>query len=55
MEDHLALQRHVVGDRSRNADPQIDIPALRDVARHTGGHLDAAEGLDVGDGGIGHC
>ena len=48
MEDHLALQRHVVGDRGRDADAEIDVPALRDVARHAGGHLDAAERLEVG-------
>ena len=36
VEHHLALGRHVVGDQGRDADAEVDVPALGDVARERG-------------------
>jgi hypothetical protein len=54
MEDHLALQRHVVGDHGGNADAQIDVPSLGDVAGNARRHLRAAERLEISQRGVGH-
>jgi len=34
----LAIERHVVGNRCRDADPKIDVPAFGNITRHAGGH-----------------
>ena len=49
MEDHLPLDRHMVGDQRRDADAEIDAPTLGNVAREARGHREAAQGLEICD------
>ena len=48
MENDFALGRHVVGDLQRRADAEIDVPALRNVARQPRRHFGARQRLVTG-------
>src|SRR6202453_4664762 len=56
MENHLALERHVIGDGGRNSDAEVDEPPLGDVVGDQLRHLWTAVRFDRGGGfGHGHC
>ena len=47
VKNHLAIDRHVVGDHGGNADAEIDIPTLGNVARSARRHGVARPGFEV--------